>query len=61
MIILVLAVGVFGFAVFAYKFQQIIGKKNHKKPYILPLLAQNYLLILFLLVVQRKYLCYKIK
>ena len=51
MIILVLVVGAFGFMVFAYKFQQIIGKKNHKKPYILPLLAQNYLLILFLLVV----------
>ena len=51
MIILVLLIGVFGFIVFADKFHQIIGKKNHKKSYILPLLAQNYLLVLFLLVV----------
>ena len=51
MIFLVLLVGVFGFLIFAYKFNEIAGKKSNKKSYILPLLMQNYLLLLFLLVV----------
>jgi cytochrome c-type biogenesis protein CcmF len=51
MMCLVLFVGVFGFLIFAYKFNEIAGWQKNKKSDIFPLLTQNYFLLLFLLIV----------